>query len=202
MGATKYAERVLAERLGQDYVRELRGRLVSSALGGEGNPSLGITIARTTNDLTSIRSWVAQGIAPLVAAVPLVVGSVVVLALLHWTLAAATLMPLLMLALVLALVARRAYARARVLRRARGRLASRLADTLHARDGILATGGQHREQRRIDEDSRRVVDAAVARSRAAGVLQAAALTTAAAMAAWLPSRLGRRASAPERLPPR
>lgn len=139
--------------------------------------------SRATNDLSSVRSWVAQGIAPLVAAVPLVLGSVVVLGVLDWRLAAATLLPLAALAGVLALVARRAYRRARTLRRRRGRLASRLSDTLHAREGILTAGGQERELRRIDRNSGQVVDAAVARSRTAGLLQAAALTAAAAMAA-------------------
>lgn len=183
MGVTKYAERVLAERLGQDYVHELRGRLVGAALDGDGGPSLGITIARTTNDLTSVRSWVAQGIAPMVAAVPLVLGSVAVLTLLHWTLALATLVPLLGLGIVLALVSSRAYERARELRRRRGRLASRVTDTLQARDGIRAAGGAHRERQRIDQESRRVIDAAVARARTAGVLQASAVATAAAIAA-------------------
>lgn len=186
MAAAKYAERVLAERLGQDYVHELRGRLISIALEGAGNgPSLGITIARTTNDLSSVRSWVAQGIAPLVAAVPLVLGSVAVLGWLHWSLAAATVVPLLVLAVILRVVARTAYRRARALRRQRGRLASRLSDTLHAHEAILTAGGQERELRRINQDSRRVVDAAVARSRTAGILQAAALTTAAAMAVFV-----------------
>lgn len=183
MGVTTYAERVLAEQLGQDYVHELRGRLVGAALGDAKGPSLGITIARTTNDLTSVRNWVAQGIAPVVAAVPLVLGSVVALGLLHWSLAVATLLPLLLLMVVLVLVASRAYERARNLRRRRGRLASRMTDTLQARHGILAAGGAHREQRRITEESRRVVDAAVARSRTSGVLQASAVAAAAAIAA-------------------
>lgn len=183
MAGTKYAERVLAERLGQDYVHELRGRLVEAALSGARGPSLGITLARATNDLSSIRNWVAQGIAPLVAAVPLVLGSVLALGWLHWGLAAATLLPLLGLALVLGVKARTAYQRARSLRRHRGRLAARLSDTLHARDAILTGGGRERELRRIERDSTRVVDAAVARSRVAGLLQATAMTTAAAMAA-------------------
>ncbi len=182
MATGKYAERVLAERLGQDYVHELRSGLARVALEAERGPSLGITIARATNDLSSIRGWVAQGIAPLVAAVPLVLGSVVALGWLHWSLAAATVLPLLALASALGVLARTAYRRARTLRRRRGRLASRLSDTLHAREAILAAGGQDRELRRIEADSRHVVAAAVARSRTAGTLQAVALTTAAAVA--------------------
>lgn len=177
-----YAERVLAERLGQLYVHELRGGLVAGALEEDSGPSLGITIARTTNDLTALRTWVAQGIAPLVAAVPLVLGALAGLALLHPLLALAATVPLLVLAGVLALVAPRAYARARRLRRVRGRLAARMTDTLHAREGIAAAGGTDRERRRLEEGSREVVEAAVARARTAGLLQGAALATAAAVA--------------------
>lgn len=184
MGLTRYAERVTAERLGQAYVHELRNLLVASALSGAGRkPSLGITIARATNDLSSVRSWVAQGIAPLVAAGPLVVGSVLLLGFLHWSLALAAALPLLVLATILWGASRTAYQRARTLRRQRGRLASRLADTLQAQHVIRAAGGEHRELARSSADSQRVVDAAVARSRTAGILQAAAMTTAAAIAA-------------------
>ncbi|GAA4681392.1 hypothetical protein [Nocardioides nanhaiensis] len=175
-------ERVLAERLGQLYVHELRSGLVAGALGEESGPSFGITIARTTNDLTAVRTWVAQGIAPLVAAVPLGLGALLGLALLHPLLALAAALPLLVLAAVLALAAPHAYARARRLRRVRGRLAARMTDTLHAREGIAAAGGTEREQRRLEEGSLEVVEAAVARARTAGLLQGTALATAAAVA--------------------
>ena len=182
IGVTRYAERVLAERLGQDYVHELRVLLVRGALTDDGSPSLGITIARTTNDLTAVRTWVAQGIAPIVAGVPLVAGSVLMLGLLHWSLAVATLVPLLLLGATLLVAGRIAYRRARLLRRRRGRLAARVSDTLHARHAIRTAGGEHRELGRLDEESRRVVSAAVARARVAAVMQAASMTTAAAIA--------------------
>ena len=193
MTLTKYAERVLAERLGQDYVHELRGRLVRTALTGDGAPSLGITIARTTNDLASVRTWVSQGIAPLIAAVPLISGALILLLTLHWGIALAALVLLLALFAVLALLSETAYERARVLRRHRGRLASRVTDTLQARNGIRIGGGEQRELRRIDKKSRQVAAAAVARARTAGTLQAAAVGTAAAVAA-LAAGVGRLAA--------
>lgn len=181
-GGTAYAARVLAERLAQDYVHELRGRVVGAALGGGGARSLGITIARATNDLTAVRAWVADGIAPLVAALPLVVGSLGLLGALHPRLALAAGVPVvLLLAVALALVPQ-VHERARRLRRRRGRLASRVTDTLAARDGIAAAGGEERELRRVGTDSRRVADAAVARARTAGLLQAAALVAAGSVA--------------------
>lgn len=181
-GLAVYAERVLAERLGQLYVHELRGRIVGGALTEESGPSLGITVARTTNDLTAVRTWVAQGIVPLVAAGPLLAGALLGLGLLHPLLAPAAVLPLLALAALLLLVAPRAYARARRLRRVRGRLAARMTDTVLAREGIAAAGGTDRERRRLEEGSREVVEAALARSRTAGLLQGAAMATAAAVA--------------------
>ncbi|MGO3510273.1 MAG: ABC transporter ATP-binding protein, partial [Glutamicibacter arilaitensis] len=62
----KYAERVLAEKLGQHYVAQLRRGLVTHALRSARGPSMGITIARSTNDLSSIRNWIVQGMVPLV----------------------------------------------------------------------------------------------------------------------------------------
>ncbi|MDN7121133.1 ABC transporter ATP-binding protein [Nocardioides sp. ChNu-153] len=182
-GGTAYGARVLAERLGQDYVHELRGRLVGAALRGAGARSLGITIARTTNDLTAVRGWVAEGIAPLVAAVPLVAGSLGLLAALHPRLALAAGVPLVLLVSALLAVTPHAYERAAALRRQRGRLAGRVTDSLRARDGIVAAGGEERELRRVARDSRRVGTAAVARARTAGLLQAACLVAGGATAA-------------------
>ncbi|MFW6773107.1 ABC transporter transmembrane domain-containing protein [Nocardioides sp. CPCC 205120] len=182
-GGTAYAARVLAEQLGQAYVHELRGRLVGAALRGEGARSLGVTIARTTNDLTAVRGWVAEGIAPLVAGVPLVVGSLGLLATLHPRLALAAGVPLVFLVAALLAVTPHAYERAAALRRRRGRLAGRVTDSLRARDGIVAAGGEERELRRVARDSRRVGTAAVARARTAGLLQAACLVASGATAA-------------------
>lgn len=196
MGLTRYAERVVSERLGQSYVHELRSRLAAGALAEDGRtPSLGITIARATNDLTSVRAWVAQGIAPLVAGGPLILGTVLLLGALHPTLALAAALPLLALGVTLRVTSRTAYRRARRLRRRRGRMAARLTDTLHARHAVRAAGGEQRELGRLVGDSARVAEAAVARARMAGVMQAAAMTTAAGIAV-LVVLAGRVASVP------
>ncbi|MGD7707464.1 ABC transporter transmembrane domain-containing protein [Microlunatus sp. Y2014] len=173
--AVRYQERVLAERLGQHYVRQLRGGLVRHALSGSRAPSLGITVARTTNDLSSVRNWVAQGITPLVSAIPLVLGSVAALAVIDWRLAIAVGGPVVVLALLLVGLSGAALERATLLRRQRGRMAARISDTVHAAQGIVAGGGVDRELRRLDADSRRVTTAAVDRAKVAGLLRGAAM---------------------------
>lgn len=176
LGITRYAERVVAERLGQDYVQELRRGLISHAMTSNSAPSLGITIARSTNDLASVRNWISLGISPLVAFVPLAAGSLGLLWYIHWQLALAVAIPLLLMAGALALLARPAFERARVLRKRRGRLAARIADTVAAADGIVAAGGLERELRAIDRSGSTMVDAAIHRARTAGQLRACTLS--------------------------
>lgn len=173
LGHVRARERVLAEQLGQDYVQELRSGLVASALAGAG-PSLGTTVARTTNDLSAVRNWVALGVAPLAAAVPLGIG---VLGALLWVepfLALCVAATLAGLGGWLAHWSPAAYARSRDLRRVRGRLAAHLADTVTAAAPIRAGGGSRRELARVRRRGRRVRDAAVARAHVAGALRGGA----------------------------
>lgn len=175
LGVTRYADRVIAEKLGQDYVQQLRRGLVSHAMTSPAAPSLGITIARSTNDLASVRNWVSMGIAPLVALVPLALGSIGALAVLDPALAAVVGGPLIVLGAVLLLLSRPAFERARELRRRRGSLAARVSDTVIAATGIAAAGGVERELRALDRSGERVVNAAVRRAGTAGMLRAVAL---------------------------
>ncbi|UUZ60171.1 hypothetical protein [Nocardioides sp. B-3] len=64
LGLVRSRERVLGESLGQHYVREIRTGLVASSPVDD-RTSLGITVARTTNDLTSVRNWIALGVTPI-----------------------------------------------------------------------------------------------------------------------------------------
>ena len=153
IGWLRSRERWLAERLGQDYVHEIRLRLVSRVLDGSSPRSLGATLTRASNDLTAVRNWVALGIAPAAVGVPMLVGCVVVLGIIHPALAIATLVPLLALVVVLLVASRAAYEESRKVRRARGRLAGHLADTLTATTAIQSAGGAYREMRRLDRRS-------------------------------------------------
>jgi len=126
------AERVLAERLGQSYIQELRRGLMTAVLAKRDGPSVGITIARSTNDLSSVRNWVSMGVAPVTVGIPLIVGTTVALWLLSPPLAVAMGLPLCILSVALALFTRPAFDKARTLRRKRGRLAAQVSDTVAA----------------------------------------------------------------------
>lgn len=179
LGAARWAERVVAEDLGQDYVYEQRRRLIGSALAGAGNPSLGVTITRASNDLTAVRNWISQGLVPLVTAVPLIAVVVTVLTLSTPLVGAAVGAPILLLVLILPPLAQATFERARHLRRRRGRMSARIADTVQAGESIQAAGGVKRELNALDRDSGRVVGAAVARARVTGLVRTLAITAAA-----------------------
>ena len=174
VGWFRYQERLLSERFGQDYAHEIRLGLVGHVLNGHSTSSLGTTLTRASNDLTSVRNWVSMGVAPLAVGVPLLLGCTVVLALMSPILAGAVLLPLVALAMVLWAGSRRAFEKARLLRRERGRLAGHLADTLTATEAIRSAGGSDRELRRLQGRSAKVVGAAVARARVLGQIRGAA----------------------------
>ncbi|MET3920324.1 ABC-type multidrug transport system fused ATPase/permease subunit [Arthrobacter sp. UYEF20] len=174
IGVGRIAERVLAERLGQSYVQELRRGLMTAVLAKMNGPSVGITIARITNDLSSVRNWVSMGIAPLTAGIPLIAGTTTALWLLSPPLAVAMALPLCILSVALALLARPAFNKARKLRRKRGLLAAQVSDTLAAAVSIRAGGGERREVEKIHRLGGEVSAAAIDRARVGGYIRAAA----------------------------
>ncbi|MDO5696403.1 MAG: ABC transporter ATP-binding protein [Dermatophilus congolensis] len=181
-GGARIAERVVSEDLGQDYVREIRSLLVTSALAPTRSANLGITVARTTNDLTAVKNWVSLGIAPIASGVPLIVAVVVAMLLLTPQLAVvvtATLVIFGVLMLVLASPLRR---RARSLRKVRGAMAGQIADTVTAAQAIRVSGGIDREVERIDKLSAKVSAAAHERALVSGAMRGAAASVTAMMA--------------------
>lgn len=173
-------ERRLAERLGQEYVHQIRKELIRGALGPGRSPSLGITIARTSNDLNSVRNWVTLGIAGAASGVPLILVLTAVLWAMSPALALAVMGPLLAASLLLGALSRPTFARAAALRKARGRLAGQVTDTVNASNAIRAAGGEERELSRIDRLGQQVAAAAVRRATLAGSLRASAMGAASA----------------------
>lgn len=185
VGATaglRVLERRLAERLGQDYVHQIRKELIRGALGPGRSPSLGITIARTSNDLNSVRNWVTLGVAAAVSGVPLILVLTGALWTMSPALAVAVMGPLLAASLLLGALSRPTFDRARALRKARGRLAGQVTDTVNASTAIRAAGGEERELGRIDRLGQEVASAAVQRATLAGSLRASAMGAASAAA--------------------
>ena len=187
IGFLQVLERVLAEKLGQDYVQQIRENLIREALTPGSQTSLGITIARTTNDLSSIRNWIVLGLAPVIAGVPVMAGLGAALWILSPPLAAAGMAPLCLLGVVLFLLKNPALARAQEVRRRRGRLAARVADTVSAAASVQAAGGTRREVRHIRSLGDQLAAAAVRQARTTGYLRASAAVAASASVAAVAS---------------
>ncbi|MFC7401930.1 ABC transporter transmembrane domain-containing protein [Citricoccus sp. GCM10030269] len=174
----RWGERVVGEDLGQDYVYELRRKLIGTTLAGPGNPSLGITITRASNDLTAVRNWISQGLVPLLTSPPLIAVVLGALAISHWQVGLAVGVPIVLLGVAVPPLAKVTFTRARYLRRRRGRMSARIADTVRAGESVKAAGGIKRELNALDRDSGKVVNAAVARARITGLVRASAITAA------------------------
>lgn len=185
MGLLKAAERIVVERLSQHYVHELRLGLVEHALSGQARSSVGVTVARATNDLSAVKNWVAMGIAPVAVGVPVIAGTAVVLAMLYPALVIAIVVPMALLAVAVYVLTPPTFASSRAVRRARGRLSGQLADTVLAAAAVRSGGGLPRELRRLEGLSRRLVDAAIARARYAGALRGCAAATVGLVTAFL-----------------
>jgi len=177
VGGLRMAERVLSERLSQDYVHQIRLGLIRRNLADGRVKSLGVAVARTTNDLTSVKNWISQGVAPLAVGIPLIIGVGIALALLDPWLLAGLLVPLAVLLFAMKVLAPVAYQRTRRVRRVRGRLSSQVADTILSTPAIRSAGGSDRELARIEAHSQALVAASIQKAKVAGAMRG----TAAAM---------------------
>lgn len=174
LGALRIAERIQAERVGQQYVCELRRIIIEDALGPSRSPNIGITVARATNDLSAVRLWVSFGFSRIVAGIPLVLGVLLALFVLSPRVAAVLCLCLAVFAAYLYFLAPPAYERYRSMRRQRGRMASFVADAVRAAPSIYVAGGMQRELKKVDKLSEKVEDTAVAAAVAGGAMQGGA----------------------------
>ena len=177
VGLLRMAERVLSERLSQDYVHEIRLGLIRRNLLDGRVKSLGVAVARTTNDLTSVKNWISQGVAPLAVGIPLIIGVGIALALIDPMLLLGLVVPIAVLLFAMRRLAPVAYQRTRRVRRVRGKLSSQVADTMLSTAAIRSAGGSDRELARIEKYSKVLVAASIEKAKVAGAMRG----TAAAM---------------------
>ena len=177
VGLLRMAERVLSERLSQDYVHEIRLGLIRRNLVDGKVKSLGVAVARTTNDLTSVKNWISQGVAPLAVGIPLIIGVGIALVLIDPMLLLGLVVPIAVLLFAMRRLAPVAYQRTRRVRRVRGKLSSQVADTMLSTAAIRSAGGSDRELARIEKYSKVLVAASIEKAKVAGAMRG----TAAAM---------------------
>jgi len=180
----------LGERLGQDYVMRVRlrifERLAARPYRGAGADRAGLAMTRLISDLSSLRNWVAAGLArSAVAGVTLTA----VLCALAWLRPHAALL----LAAVVAVCGLAAAGLAPLLRgyvrearRRRGRMAGNLGEKLLASRTVQKLGRTEDELRRVRRHSEWLRDALVRRARAGEALHVLPdLAVPLAVALWL-----------------
>ena len=169
-------ERVDAERLGQDYVHELRimlfEKLTSSSARALQKHSQGATNLRFIGDITALRRWVSLGLARLLVATTMLVGALVALAVLSRLLAGIVLVVMIIAGTGALVLGRGLRSAARLARRRRSRLAANVNEKIGTVAVVQAFGQEERERRRVKKQSQRLRRAMVERARFAGRLRA------------------------------
>ncbi len=168
-------ERAQAERLGQLYIIACRSRLFKALndLPLRGGPKVryGIMMTRMITDLTSMKNWIAWGVAKLVVAAFSISGAIIALYMLSPELtveAGLVLATLLAIGLAASVIYRRKVRRAR---RLRGRLAASVGELAPARGLPVHFGRLDLERTRLKAQSREMTDALVERSFVSGFMR-------------------------------
>jgi ABC-type multidrug transport system fused ATPase/permease subunit len=169
-------ERVDAERLGQDYVYDVRltlfDRLSEMPARDLQRRSRGGTLLRFVGDLTALRQWASLGVARLTVAGVAAFGSLVALGLVDITLAAVVGVALGSGAGLAFVMGRKMEPVVREARKRRAHLAANIAEKIGTMAVVQVFGQYRRERRRVRRQGRRLFRAMVARARIAGRLRA------------------------------
>ncbi len=186
VGALRLVERVDAERLGQDYVADVRTRLFAWLAGTSPRSlrsrSAGAVMLPFLGDLSALKRWVSQGLARLAVSTLVAAAVIAALVALHWPIG-------LGVGLVVAAgvagcfaLGPRMRAAEREVRRRRSRLAARVHEQIAALAVVQTFGQGERELRRLMRRSTRLQQAAVGRARIAGLVRSLAEGASAAAA--------------------
>jgi ABC-type multidrug transport system fused ATPase/permease subunit len=172
----RVAERILAERLGQDYAGALRltlfrhiSRLPQRAVAER---RAGALTLRFVGDLQAVRGWVAKGLARMISAAIVIPLTTIVLFLLEPVLGAAAALPLALGLLAMVLAGRTLAPAHRRLRNRRARLAADLSERLPHGPELRLLGRLETECRRLVQRTEALIEAAVARAQRSALLRA------------------------------
>ncbi len=179
----KMAERVESERMGQDYIYDLRlilyERLVSlpsRTIQGRGKGGL---MLRFMGDLTALRQWISLGVARLTVACVTTVCVLVALAMIDWLLAAYTTVVLGIAVITVLYLSPQLEEAAKDVRRRRTYLANNINEKISSIAVVQIFNQHHREQRRIRRQSLRLQNASLDRAAIVGKLRGIAEATTA-----------------------
>ncbi|BBB27604.1 ABC transporter transmembrane domain-containing protein [Amphritea japonica] len=175
LAAGRYVERFYAELLAQRYIFVLRQTVFEKS---QCLPTKdfrvadkGGTMLRLTGDMTAIRNWIVQGMAPLI-----VIGlwfslSVIALAQLHYLLVAALILPVLIALVGNYLLGRFLFTQSEQLRRRRGEMIRNVTEKLRQLPLIRAYNQSAKESRRFARQSERLMTSQIRRARISALMR-------------------------------
>lgn len=171
----RYGERVVAERLGQDYTAALRlkiflhlSRVPARALAQR---RVGHLSMRFVGDLSSVRNWISLGLARLVSAAIVLPATLFVIILLSVDLAVAAGLPVLLGGTAMAVVAFRLRGTHKRLRSRRARLAADMTERVVHAPELRLLGRMETERRHLSSRTGAMVACAIERARGVAFLR-------------------------------
>ena len=175
LATSRWAERVVAERLGQEFAVAVR-RAVFIQVARMPAPDVarrrtGALALRFVGDLSALRTWVSRGAARLVSAGVALPATIAALAWLNPAAALGAAVPLLCGLAVMALIGARLSPLHRRLRRRRARLAADMSERLPMAPELRLMGRLPRELARLDRLATTLATAALARTRSTAALR-------------------------------
>lgn len=175
LAAGRYVERFYAELLAQRYIFELRGVVFEKS---QRLPTQdfkvadkGGTLLRLTGDMTAIRNWIVQGMAPLVVIGLWFSVSLVALAQLHYLLVVALVLPVFIAIVGNYLLGRYLFTQSEQLRRRRGEMIRNVTEKLRQLPLIRAYNQPAKESRRFARQSERLMDSQIRRARTSALMR-------------------------------
>ncbi|MGD1867988.1 MAG: ABC transporter transmembrane domain-containing protein [Neomegalonema sp.] len=162
-----------SERLGLNYVAQVRMRLFDGLTSGRTKTGHGAAMSRLMNDLSALKNWVGYGAVRSISAALALVGCILAAAAFSTWHAVAILLPCALIGSLAALLARPLLTRFGDVRRKRGRLANLLGEALLALETFRVFDQTERHRRRVRQATRDLDAALMRRMRIAAVLRAA-----------------------------
>ncbi len=172
-----------AERMGQDYVDQVRMQLFdslrNSAVRTTQKRSRGGVMLRFIGDLTVFRRWVSLGMARLIVGGVSITGATFALSFVNGILALAAGAMLLAGSVVVLAQGKRMQAAVREARHRRARLAANINEKISALAVVQVFGRSEKERKRVANQSRHLKEAMVDQARVTGRLRGITEATAA-----------------------
>lgn len=174
-GWLRKAERVGAEKLGQDYTHQIRMLLFKSLSRSAPRTlqkrSRGAIVLRFIGDLNALKRWVSMGLVRIAVAGTIFSCSLIGLGILNWRLALVAGLILGAGALSVIRMGSRLRESAKESRRLRSYLAANINEKVAAIGVVQVFGQTVREQRRIRHQSRRLMDSMVNKAKNIGLMR-------------------------------